>query len=91
MSQLDSSSKNADAMNCKRCAELLLEYQEGGLDASAKQAFEQHMTGCECCRVLLATYQKTSKLCCSALKAAVPADVEGRVLAFLKNKLKNSR
>jgi anti-sigma factor RsiW len=76
-----------DAMNCKRCAELLLEYADNGLDASTKQSFEQHMGHCECCRILMATYQKTSKLCCSALKAKVPHDVEARVLSFLKSKL----
>ena len=74
--------------NCKRCAELLLEYSDDTLDAEAKIEFESHMQACECCRVLMATYKKTSSLCCAALKATVPKDVEERVVSFLRGKLR---
>ena len=76
-----------DNLNCKRCTELLLDYQEGTLDAETTVEFEQHMKNCECCRVLLATYAKTSSLCCATLKAVVPKDVEDRVLSFLRGKM----
>ncbi len=74
-------------MNCKHSTELLLEYTDGTLDEAARVDFEHHMERCAGCRILLATYRKTTTLCKKALHAAVPHDVEERVLSFLRKRL----
>ncbi|MCC6809062.1 MAG: zf-HC2 domain-containing protein [Deltaproteobacteria bacterium] len=74
-------------MNCKRIAELLLDYHDGTLDADDVLVVETHMTACGPCRACAATYKATSKLCKKTLAAAVPQDCEDRLLSFLRAKI----
>jgi anti-sigma factor RsiW len=74
-------------MNCKRAAELLLDYYDGSLDADDVLVLETHMSVCGPCRACAATYKATTKLCKKALASAVPADCEDRLLSFLRDKL----
>ena len=74
-------------MNCKRIAELLLDYHDGTLDADDVLVVETHMTACGPCRACAATYKASIKLCKRALASAVPHDTEDRLLKFLRGKL----
>jgi len=74
--------------NCKHSAELLLDYTDGALDEDQRASMETHLSACPGCRVLLATYKKTTSLCRKALHAAVPQDVEDRLISFLRSRLR---
>lgn len=74
-------------MNCKRAAELLLDYYDGSLDADDVLTLETHMSACNTCRACAATYRATTKLCKMTLSSAVPQDTEERLLSFLRGKL----
>jgi anti-sigma factor RsiW len=72
-------------MTCKRTAELLCDYQEGMLDADDKEVIDSHMAQCAQCRAFVATYRATTALCKKVLSAAVPSDLEGKLMSFLRS------
>lgn len=70
---------------CKQLLESIGEYVEGSLSPSLCQEIERHMTGCEHCRVVVDTLNKTITLYHeSAHEAEVPNGVRGRLFQVLK-------
>jgi anti-sigma factor RsiW len=74
------------AMTCKRAAELLLDYHDGTLDVDDRQELDAHLAQCATCRAFVATYKTTTSLCRKVLSSTVPADIEDRLLSFLRSK-----
>ena len=50
------------AYNCKQIVELVTEYFEGGLAATERLAFEQHVAICPPCRGYLSQMRKVSRV-----------------------------
>lgn len=75
------------SMNCRRAAELLLDFLDGELELAVSQELELHLHACQPCKVLVGTYKKTTILCRKALLAHVPADLEDRLVSFLRSQL----
>jgi anti-sigma factor RsiW len=71
-------------MTCRECAELLLEYLEGELDADVCERIRQHLEFCPPCVTYVETYQVTIKITKQMTCAPLPADVEERLRAALQ-------
>ncbi|MBN1536693.1 MAG: zf-HC2 domain-containing protein [Anaerolineales bacterium] len=70
---------------CRYLLGSLSEYIDGKLDESICQEIEQHMAGCENCRVVIDTLRKTVSLYHEeALHTQTPEDVRQRLYKRLK-------
>lgn len=73
-----------EEISCKRLWESLSDYIDGELSEELCQKIEQHMAGCEHCRVVLDTTHKTIYLYHNdAQETAMPDDVRGRLFETL--------
>ena len=73
-----------EEMSCKRLWAFLSDYIDGELSEELCHKIEQHMDGCEHCRVVVDTTNKTIHLChCDADDTEMPADVRGRLFETL--------
>ena len=73
-----------EEINCKRLWESLSDYIDGELSEELCQIIEQHLAGCEHCRVVVVTTHKTIHLChCDADDTKMPSDVRGRLFQTL--------
>ena len=70
-------------MTCRECAELLMEYLTGELDAEARERIRVHLEQCPPCVTYIETYQITVRLT-QKLSCSLPADVEQRLRAALR-------
>ncbi len=71
-------------VSCKRLWESLSDYIDGELSVELCQKIEQHLAGCEHCRVVVDTTNKTITLCHNeAQDTEMPADVRGRLFETL--------
>ena len=64
--------------------ELLMEYLEGTLPADVRQALDEHVASCERCTAFVASYLNTPRILRQATAAALPADLEASLQAFLR-------
>ena len=72
-------------LNCEALLGSLSEYIDGGLSPELCQELERHIAGCENCRVVVDTLNKTITLYHgTAQETAVPSDVRGRLFETLK-------
>ena len=75
---------SAQEISCKRLWESLSDYIDGELSEELCQRIEQHLAGCEHCRVVVDTTNKTILLYHdSAHEMQVPDDVRGRLVETL--------
>jgi predicted anti-sigma-YlaC factor YlaD len=73
-----------EEIDCKKLWESLSDYIDGEISEELCQKIEQHMAGCEDCRVVVDTINKTICLChCEADDTELPADVRGRLFETL--------
>lgn len=71
-------------VSCKRLWESLSDYIDGEVSEELCQKIEQHLAGCEHCRVVVDTTNKTITLCHNeAQDTEMPADVRGRLFETL--------
>ena len=74
-------------MNCRDAIELLAEYLEMTLSPEVLGELEAHLASCVPCQAYLATYRKTRELAAASQRAtlppAMPAEMKGRLRAFL--------
>ena len=69
---------------CESLLDSLSEYIDGGLSPELCQELEQHLAGCENCRVVLNTTRRTIDLVHSPIeKPHIPADVRERLFKRL--------
>jgi anti-sigma factor RsiW len=66
-------------MNCDRARELFLEYHDGDLSDTDRQALEAHLETCEICRADWEAYQRTLGEVSGMFNVAPPADFAQRV------------
>lgn len=71
---------------CMSGVELLMEYIEGTLSADVRQALDEHVAGCERCTAFVAAYLNTPRILREATMAALPADLEASLKAFLRER-----
>jgi anti-sigma factor RsiW len=71
-------------MNCRQCAELLLEFLAGELDAGICEHIRQHLARCPPCEVYVQTYQITVHLTRQLPCAELPAEFAERLWRTLK-------
>jgi anti-sigma factor RsiW len=69
---------------CVSGVELLMEYLEGVLPADLQAALAEHVAGCPRCTAFVASYSATPRILRDASAAALPADVEASLKAFLR-------
>ena len=75
---------SGEQISCKSLWESLSDYIDGDLSDELCQKLEQHMAGCEHCRVVFDTTNKTIKLYRdSTLSTEMPDDVHGRLVEVL--------
>lgn len=75
---------NCEKMNCKEIWTSLSDYVDGELSEELCQKIEQHLAGCEHCRVVVDTLTQTIYLChCEADDTDLPVDVRGRLFESL--------
>ena len=70
-------------MTCHELYGRLTDYTEGVLDASARAAVEEHVTGCFTCAALLGDLTLLSRLCREEAPALMPKGVRGRIEELL--------
>lgn len=74
-----------------RCQQQLLElsaYLEGDLTPDRMAALDAHLSGCECCNRMAASLRAAIALCRSDEARALPADVEARAVARVRDLLR---
>lgn len=71
---------------CVSGVELLMDYLEGVLPADVRQALDDHVAGCPRCAAFVASYCDTPRILRQATAAALPADIEASLKAFLRTR-----
>jgi anti-sigma factor RsiW len=69
---------------CVSGVELLMEYLEGVLPADLSAALDAHVAGCPRCAAFVESYRATPRILRDATAAALPADIEASLQAFLR-------
>ena len=67
-------------MNCTECKELLVEYIEGLLGESQKQAVSEHLSNCQSCESELTSFQSLEDRLVKNGKAVAQSNLEGDVM-----------
>jgi anti-sigma factor RsiW len=71
---------------CASGVDLLMDFLEGVLPAEISAALEKHVASCARCAAFVASYQATPRIVREATAAALPADVEASLRAFLRDR-----
>ena len=75
---------SVEEISCKNLWESVSDYIDGELSEELCQRIEQHMAGCEHCRVVFDTTTKTIRLYRDGAQTTeVPDDVRGRLVETL--------
>ena len=74
-------------MTCRECAELLLEYLTGELDAERRESIRQHLEKCPPCVIYIETYRTTIQLTRQLTCVELPPDVAERLRTAMEKAL----
>lgn len=69
---------------CASGVELLMDYLEGAVPADLSAALEAHVAGCPRCTAFIASYRETPRILREATAAALPAELQESLQAFLR-------
>jgi anti-sigma factor RsiW len=69
---------------CASGVELLMDYLDGVLPAELRAALDAHVAGCPRCTAFVESYRATPRILRDATAAALPADLEASLKAFLR-------
>jgi anti-sigma factor (TIGR02949 family) len=76
--------KRHEHKNCRQLLGSLSEYVDGELDKELCSVLEQHLEGCEDCRIVVDTLRKTVYLYHESAQAdAIPSDIRKRLYKSL--------
>jgi hypothetical protein len=75
-----------EAMKCEQLLALLNEYVDGTVDAGVCREFEQHMKGCNPCRVVVDNIRKTITLYKGDQPCELPMGFNQRLHAMLRRR-----
>lgn len=78
-------------MKCRNIVKELSNYLDGALDASLKTSIEEHLGGCEDCRVVVDTTKQTLQIFCNSEPAPLPEDTRQRLHEALRSRLRRPR
>ena len=69
---------------CASGVELLMDYLDGVLPPDVRAALDEHVAGCPRCAAFVESYRATPRILRDATAAALPADLEEKLKAFLR-------
>jgi anti-sigma factor RsiW len=69
---------------CATGVELLMDYLDGVLPPDVSAALDEHVAGCPRCAAFVESYRATPRILRDATAAALPADLEEKLKAFLR-------
>jgi anti-sigma factor RsiW len=69
---------------CASGVELLMDYLDGVLPPDVTAALDEHVAGCPRCAAFVESYRATPRILRDATAAALPADLEDKLKAFLR-------
>ena len=73
---------------CVSGVALLAEYLEGTLPADVRRELEAHVAACPRCTAFVESYRATPRILRQATLAALPADLEASLTAFLRQRIR---
>jgi len=76
-------------VHCKELLEVLSDFVDGELEESLCADIEEHLEGCEPCRVVVDTTKKTITLFKENLPYEIPLEVQDRLQRVLRERWKN--
>lgn len=76
-----------DGMSCQEVVNLLIDYIERDLGQSDERLVDKHLNDCPHCHEFVRQYRKTSVICREELARRMPADLETRLLAALREQV----
>jgi anti-sigma factor RsiW len=76
-------------MTCREAIDVLADYLDTTLDASAGRELLAHLAACDECRAYLATYRRTVALAAASARPEMPAELRRRLRTFLLDRLRN--
>ena len=71
---------------CVSGVDLLMDYIEGVLPVDVRVALDEHVSGCAKCTAFIASYAATPRILREATAAAMPAELQASLLAFLRSR-----
>ena len=74
-------------MTCRECAEILLEFLEGELDAEQAERLQRHLEACAPCVTFIETYRMTITLTRQLPCGELPEDVAQRLWEAMEKAL----
>jgi anti-sigma factor RsiW len=69
---------------CASGVELLMDYLDGVLPSELRAALDAHVAACPRCTAFVESYLATPRILRDATAAALPADLEASLKAFLR-------
>jgi anti-sigma factor RsiW len=69
---------------CATGVDLLMDYLDGVVPPELRAALDAHVAGCQRCAAFVESYLATPRILRDATAAALPADVEASLKAFLR-------
>jgi predicted anti-sigma-YlaC factor YlaD len=76
-------------VHCKDLLEILSDFVDGDLEESLCADIEEHLKGCEPCRVVVDTTKRTITLFKDNLPYEIPVEVRNRLQRVLRERWKN--
>jgi len=74
-------------LNCKGIIRELTDYLDGELPLAIKAELEQHLIGCDDCRIVVDSTRKTIEIFCRCEPVPLPEDVRSRLHSVLRRHL----
>lgn len=71
---------------CNKYIQDICDYIDGEADESLCRELENHLKGCNNCRIMVDTLKQTVVLCRGGKREALPADLQGKLNQSLKKK-----
>ncbi len=76
--------------DCPDMMDLLVDYFEDELSEDQRAHLESHLGGCPPCAAFLQSYQNTGVVSRAALAKAMPAELKGQLISFLRSEIEDS-
>jgi len=78
-------------VRCRNIVKELSNYLDDALDNSLKASIEEHLGGCQDCRLVVDTTRQTLQIFCNSEPAPLPEDTRQRLHEALRSKLRRPR
>jgi predicted anti-sigma-YlaC factor YlaD len=78
-------------VKCRTIIKELSSYLEEALDSTLRASIEEHLQGCEDCRIVVDTTKQTIQIFCNSEPAPLPEDTRLRLREALRTRLRRVR